>query len=198
MQHEFRLSNYFNHHKHKGIPIHSWHCELWLPEKKLFRKRITSQKMCLRGKNMRKNARLCIYASADLVHWGFIQELVKCSVRRYKGVTPCGFTIRWPSAPKTETTTNMMGGAGPWFTKAPGGTTRDTSRTWTAWITTVITRPTVTAWTGSAGKANTTPINAPRWKSGLLTSDDVTTQCTPSVTGHDTTSACWPFVLVYK
>ena len=31
--HEFRLSNYFNHHKHKSIPIHSWNCEPWWPEK---------------------------------------------------------------------------------------------------------------------------------------------------------------------
>ena len=31
--HEFHLSNYFNYHKHKSIPIHSWNCELWLPGK---------------------------------------------------------------------------------------------------------------------------------------------------------------------
>ena len=31
--HELHLSDYFNDHEHKNIPIHSWNCELWVPEK---------------------------------------------------------------------------------------------------------------------------------------------------------------------
>ena len=93
-------------------------------------------------------------------------------------VTHWRITMRWPSAPKTETTTNMMGGTAPHGTKAPGGTTIATAPTWTARTNTVNTRLSLTAWTGRDGKANTTPPNALRWRSGLLTSDDLTTPST--------------------
>ena len=49
--HEFRLSNYFNHHKHKSIAIHSWNCELWLPEKTCKK---THHKKCILEGKMRK------------------------------------------------------------------------------------------------------------------------------------------------
>ena len=98
--------------------------------------------------------------------WAFLSQV-------QRGTHWCGITIRCPSAPKTETTTDIMGGAVPWSSKAPGGTTTATAPTWTACTTTVTTRLSLTAWTGGPGKATTTPSNAPRWRSGLAISKQV-------------------------
>ena len=74
--------------------------------------------------------------------------------------------------------TNQMNRTAPKCTKAPGGTVPATTPTWTACTTTVITCLSLTTWTGWPGEDSNTPPNAPRWRSGLLTSDDLTTPST--------------------
>ena len=98
----------------------------------------------------------------EVLDWAFL--LQEEQVTHY-----CTNIMRWPSAPKTETTTNGTITV-PWSSKAAGGITSATTPTWTACTTTAITRLTLTAWTGKAGKATSTPLYAPRWRSGLAIS----------------------------
>ena len=93
------------------------------------------------------NRSLSLTYSGHLVHCRSIKELLKCFfVHSHSGWLPgVSQWIRWPSAPKIETTTQAMRSTVPCITKAPGGTTSGTNPTWTACTTTVHARLTVTA-----------------------------------------------------
>ena len=143
------------------------------PDKKLLFKRIFQNIHWLRDHSV-GNEHECILDVNRTSILQYLQRLGGMFSSQALRVIHWRCTIRWPSAPKTETTTKIVMGIAPRCTKALGGTGGATSPTWMPCTTAATTRLTLTAWTGRPGEDTTIPLNERRWSSGLLTSDDVT------------------------